>query len=45
MRILSAVVLILLLEVFDTWHHFSFRRAVALQLVRNEHARDIPQPL
>ena len=33
MRILSSVVLILLLEVFDTRHHFGSRRAIALQLV------------
>jgi hypothetical protein len=43
MRILSAIVEPLVLEVFDTGYHFSFRRALALELVCNEHTRDVPQ--
>jgi hypothetical protein len=39
-----SVVLILLLEMFDTQHHFSFRGALAPQLVCDDHTWDIPQP-
>ena len=45
MRILGPIVLILLLVVFDTRQRFSLRRALAPQLVRNDHARNIPQSL
>ena len=45
MKILSAVILILLLDMFDTRHHFSFRRTVALQLVRNDDPRHVLQTL
>src|SRR4030095_3913387 len=45
MRILCSVVLIFLLEVFDARHCCSFCRVVALQLVRDDHTRDISQPL
>jgi hypothetical protein len=45
MRIGRSVVLILLLAMFDTWHHFNSWRGVTLQLVGDEHAWDIPQPV
>jgi hypothetical protein len=40
---LRSVVLILVLAVFDTRYDLNFRRAVAPQLVCDDHARDIPQ--
>ena len=45
MRILDPVVLPLVLAVLDTGHELLLRRVVALQLVCDEHTRDIPQPL
>jgi hypothetical protein len=43
MRILGSIVLIFLLEVFDTRQQFGLRRTITPQLVRNEGTRDIAQ--
>jgi hypothetical protein len=44
MRILGSVVLILLLAMCDTRHHFGFGCIVTLELIRNDQTRNIPQP-
>jgi len=43
MRILGAIVLPLVLAMIDTRQRLSLRRAIAPQLVRDEHTRDIAQ--
>ncbi len=45
MRILRSIVESLMLPVLNTRHDFSFRRAVAPQLVGDDHARHVPQTL
>ncbi len=45
MRILGPIVLPLVLAVLDTRQHFGLRRAVPLQLVCDDHTRNIPQLL
>ena len=45
MRVLTAVVEIATLAVFDPRQDLTLRRAVALQLIRDDDPRDIPQAL
>src|SRR5215470_10355788 len=44
-RVLAAVVEIATLAMFHPGQDFPFGRAIALQLIRNDHARYIPQAL
>ena len=45
MRILRSIVQSLMLPMLYPWHDLNFRRAVALQLVGDNDARNIPQAL
>ena len=45
MRVLRSIVQPLMLPMLNTGHDLSFRRAVALQLIRDEHPRHVPQTL
>ena len=44
MRNLSSVVMILMLEMFDTWYHFKSCGILAPHHVSDDQAWDIPQP-
>jgi hypothetical protein len=44
MGVLRAVVEIAVLTVFHTWEYFPLRRAIAFELVCDEHPRDVSQP-
>ncbi len=43
MRVLRAVVESLMLPVLNSGHDLGFRRTVTLQLIRDDHARHVPQ--
>jgi hypothetical protein len=41
MRVLHAVVEIAVLAMFHTWEYLPLRRAIACELVRDDHPRDV----
>jgi hypothetical protein len=43
MGVCSAVVQVAMLPVLDSWQELALGRPIALQLIRDHHARDVPQ--